>query len=97
MNRDEIFGALGLDDHSSGAYAGGWIEATGNDLASENPATNDTIGTLTQAAQDDYEKAVAAAEETFEEWRMVPAPVRGEALSPSRAAAFAFGPPTVVS
>jgi aldehyde dehydrogenase (NAD+) len=78
VNRDDIFSALGLDDHSSGAYAGSWLEATGSHLVSENPATNATIGTLTQASRADYEKAVVAAEETFEEWRMVPAPVRGD-------------------
>jgi aldehyde dehydrogenase (NAD+) len=78
VNRDDIFGALGLDDHPSGAYAGAWLDAGGAPLESENPATNATIGTLFQASRADYERTVQVAEETFHEWRMLPAPKRGD-------------------
>jgi aldehyde dehydrogenase (NAD+) len=78
MDRDQIFAALGLEDTNSGAYAGGWLEATGDELVSINPATEEPIGSIVQASLDDYEKVVQSAEETFAEWRMVPAPKRGE-------------------
>ena len=77
MNRDSIFAALDLDDVSSGAYAGEWLETGGTDLEVENPATGDRIGAVKRADTADYEKVVTTATNTFEEWRMLPAPERG--------------------
>ncbi|MCJ7726426.1 MAG: aldehyde dehydrogenase family protein, partial [Acidimicrobiia bacterium] len=59
-------------------YAGGWLDPGGPDLAVENPATAATIGTVRTADEADYEKVVSSAVETFAEWRMVPAPARGD-------------------
>ena len=78
MNRNEIFGALELDEVSSGAFAGGWLEPGGGELAVENPTTTETVATVTQASADDYERVVESARETFLQWRMLPAPKRGE-------------------
>ncbi len=78
MNRDQIFSALGLSDLTSAAYGRGWLDATGAELSSENPTTGERIGTVTMASADDYEKVVTGAVETFEAWRMLPAPQRGE-------------------
>ena len=78
MNQDQIFSALGLHDLHSGAYAGGWVEPSGGELAVENPATAATISRVRQASAADYERVIASSEETFLRWRMVPAPKRGE-------------------
>jgi aldehyde dehydrogenase (NAD+) len=78
MNRDEIFSALGLDEVSPGAYAGGWLSPSGPDLPVENPTTVETIGSVTQASTDDYEAVIESSSATFAEWRMLPAPKRGE-------------------
>ena len=78
MTRDQIFAALGLDDVNPGAYAGGWIEPSGDEINSINPATEEPIAAVKQASLDDYERVVASAEDTFKEWRMLPAPKRGE-------------------
>jgi aldehyde dehydrogenase (NAD+) len=78
MNRDEIFSALGLDDVSPGAYAGGWLSPTGSDLPVENPTTAETIAAVAQASTDDYESVIESSRATFAEWRMLPAPKRGE-------------------
>jgi len=78
MTRDEIFAALGLEDVNSGGYAAGWLETTGDLLEVENPATGEMIGAVKQCSEDDYEKIIESARETFERWRMVPAPKRGE-------------------
>ena len=43
MNRDSIFSALDLEDVSSGAYAGEWLETGGSVLEVENPATGQRI------------------------------------------------------
>jgi len=78
VTRDQIFAALGLDDVNPGAYAGGWIEPSGDEINSINPATEEPIAAVKQASLDDYERVVASAEDTFKEWRMLPAPKRGE-------------------
>ncbi|MCJ7725549.1 MAG: aldehyde dehydrogenase family protein, partial [Acidimicrobiia bacterium] len=78
MTRDEIFSALGLDDVNSGAFAGKWLDAAGPELTVENPATAETIATVRMADETDYERIVANSQETFAEWRMVPAPARGD-------------------
>jgi len=78
MTRDEIFGALGLEEVNSGAYAGEWLDPSGPDLAVQNPATAETIGTVKMADEADYERIIASSRETFGEWRMLPAPARGE-------------------
>jgi aldehyde dehydrogenase (NAD+) len=78
LNRDEIFSALGLEDTSPGAYAGGWLEPSGDVIDSVNPTTEEPIGSVVQASLDDYEQVVATATDTFKEWRMLPAPKRGE-------------------
>ncbi len=78
MTKDEIFEALGLEDVNSGGYAAGWLDTSGDTLAVENPTTAETIASVTQCSEDDYEKIIASAEETFLRWRMLPAPRRGE-------------------
>jgi aldehyde dehydrogenase (NAD+) len=78
MTRDEIFAALGLEDVNSGGYAAGWLDTTGDVLEVENPATGEMIGAVKQCSEDDYEKIIESARETFDRWRMIPAPKRGE-------------------
>ncbi len=78
MTRDEIFAALGLEDVNSGGYAAGWLDTTGDVLEVENPTTGEMIGAVKQCSEDDYEKIIESARETFERWRMIPAPKRGE-------------------
>lgn len=78
MNRDAALSALGLSDINPGVYAGRWIEPSGDVLVSENPATTEPIASVVQGTAGDYETVAAEAVEAFEEWRMVPAPHRGE-------------------
>ncbi|HEX6662111.1 MAG TPA: aldehyde dehydrogenase family protein [Gaiellaceae bacterium] len=63
-------------------YIGGeWADAaSGDTFESFNPATGDTIGTFPRSGADDVDRAVAAAKEAYENWRLVPAPKRGEIL-----------------
>src|SRR5215211_7322248 len=60
---------------------GQWIEAeSGETFESRNPATGETIGVFPKSGAGDVQHAVAAAKEAFEDWRLVPAPRRGEIL-----------------
>jgi acyl-CoA reductase-like NAD-dependent aldehyde dehydrogenase len=63
-------------------YIGGeWVDAlSGETFESVNPATGDTIGSFPRSSAEDVDRAVAAAKEAYEEWRLVPAPKRGEVL-----------------
>ena len=78
MTKEEIFAALGLSDVNSGAFAGGWLDTSGEPLEVENPSTGATIATVTQASAADYERVIASSEDAFSRWRTLPAPKRGE-------------------
>ncbi|HML17866.1 MAG TPA: aldehyde dehydrogenase family protein [Bryobacteraceae bacterium] len=48
------------------------------EIVSRNPATNEELGRVPLASAEDYEEIIDRAHRTFERWRMVPAPKRGE-------------------
>ena len=60
---------------------GEWVDAaSGDTFDSTSPADGELIGTFPRSGADDVERAVAAAKEAYEDWRLVPAPKRGEIL-----------------
>src|SRR5512134_2272112 len=63
-------------------YIGGeWVDASGDEtFDTRNPATGETIGTFPRSTGDDVDRAVEAAKEAYESWRLTPAPRRGEIL-----------------
>src|SRR5689334_3738547 len=73
-----LLARLGIRDRHPGAAHGEWLDPKGPDLASVNPATGETLGTVRQAQAADYEAVVSAAVSAFATWRLVPAPRRGE-------------------
>jgi aldehyde dehydrogenase (NAD+) len=78
MNKTDVFDALGLADENSGAFAGGWLEATGEQIEVVNPSDGQAMAKVTMASVSDYERVVASSVETFERWRQLPAPKRGQ-------------------
>jgi aldehyde dehydrogenase (NAD+) len=78
MTPAEIFDTLGLTADNSGVFAGEWLEATGESIDVLNPTTGETIGSVTLASLDDYEKVMASTIEAFSRWRVLPAPRRGD-------------------
>ncbi len=70
--------SLGIKPNHSGAYDGSWRKTAGEILVSENPATGEALGRVRMATSTDYDAVVAAAQEAFLRWRLVPAPKRGE-------------------
>jgi alpha-ketoglutaric semialdehyde dehydrogenase len=61
--------------------AGEWTDsASGETFESTSPANGDTIGTFPRSNEQDVDRAVSAAKAAFEDWRLVPAPKRGEIL-----------------
>jgi acyl-CoA reductase-like NAD-dependent aldehyde dehydrogenase len=63
-------------------YIGGeWVDAAGGEtFDSLSPATGEQIGTFPRSRAEDVDRAVEAAKEAFRDWRLVPAPKRGEIL-----------------
>jgi acyl-CoA reductase-like NAD-dependent aldehyde dehydrogenase len=60
---------------------GEWTDAaTGETFESVSPATGETIGVFPKSGPEDADRAVEAAKAAFEDWRLVPAPKRGEIL-----------------
>jgi aldehyde dehydrogenase (NAD+) len=73
-----VLTSLGLSSANSGVYAGGWVDAAGETIEVENPATGEGIARVTLASAEDYERVVRSSVDTFDRWRMLPAPRRGE-------------------
>src|SRR5579862_7316415 len=60
---------------------GEWVDAaSGETFESASPANGETIGVFPSSGAEDVDRAVAVAKEAFKEWRLVPAPKRGEIL-----------------
>lgn len=60
---------------------GQWQPAlSGQTFANYNPATGEVIGLFPLSGEAEANAAVAAAKAAFEQWRLVPAPKRGELL-----------------
>ncbi len=78
MSDTDMLASLGINDTNSGVYAGGWLDGAGDTFPSMNPAREEPIAAVRGASSDDYERAVTVAMETFRDWRMVPAPKRGD-------------------
>jgi aldehyde dehydrogenase (NAD+) len=60
---------------------GEWVDAaSGETFESTSPATGELIGTFPKSGPEDVDRAVEAARAAYEQWRLVPAPARGEIL-----------------
>ncbi|MBI2675347.1 MAG: aldehyde dehydrogenase family protein [Candidatus Aenigmarchaeota archaeon] len=61
--------------------AGKWTESeSGETFESLNPATGKTIGSFQKGSREDTRKAIESAENSFDGWRKMPPPKRGEIL-----------------
>ena len=83
VTRNSLLTTLGLKPVNAGTWSGshGWSSDNGGKLIdSLNPATGELIAQVRCSTEADYEAVLRSAEATFREWRMVPAPKRGEAV-----------------
>jgi len=66
---------------SQNFIGGEWVDAaSGETFESTSPADGELIGVFPKSGPEDVDRAVAAAKEAYEDWRLVPAPKRGEIL-----------------
>src|SRR3954471_8231012 len=60
---------------------GEWVDAaSGETFTTTSPADGETLGVFPKSGSEDVDRAVEAAKTAFEDWRLVPAPKRGEIL-----------------
>jgi alpha-ketoglutaric semialdehyde dehydrogenase len=60
---------------------GEWVDAiSGETFESTSPADGEVLGVFPKSDAEDVDRAVEAAKTAYEEWRLVPAPKRGEIL-----------------
>jgi aldehyde dehydrogenase (NAD+) len=80
---EAVLGKLGIQEVNPGACTGpgAWIEdPDGKPLISYNPTTGDALATVIQTTSGTSKKVISHAHSTFQTWRSVPAPKRGEVV-----------------
>lgn len=79
----DIFSALELSESNSGAWSaeGGWsTDTSGALIDSINPTNGELLGRVRSATAADYERILVSSRRVFDQWKIVPAPKRGEAI-----------------
>ena len=78
----DILDKLGLDDLNPGTWLGAESseDEAGSIIESFNPANGELIGKVRSTTPAEYERVIAAAQESFIKWRTIPAPIRRTAL-----------------
>jgi aldehyde dehydrogenase (NAD+) len=77
MNR--VLSKLGLKASNPGVFDGTW-RGRGELIESISPIDGKRLATVRGGAAVDYQSAVDRAQDAFERWRKVPAPVRGDTV-----------------
>ena len=73
--------ALGIQSHNSGVSTGvNWMMGEGNGIESFSPVDGALIAGCTSASVEEYAVLMQTADKAFREWRMWPAPKRGEVV-----------------
>lgn len=81
MDVSEVLKTLGIKDKNSAASTGTyWFNTRGEEIKSYSPVDGKLIATVQAASEADYEACILKAGEAFKEWRLVPAPKRGEVV-----------------
>lgn len=75
----EVLQSLGIAAQNKGVSTGNqWLESSGEWIISSSPVDGQTIATVQSADRASYDETIAKAQEAFLQWRLVPAPKRGE-------------------
>ncbi len=75
----EMLKRLGISDLNQGVTTGTqWYDTQGPVTESVTPVDGSVIAKVKNATLEDYEEVVKQAQKAFREWRLVPAPKRGE-------------------
>src|SRR5690554_4717588 len=75
---NEALEELGIKDTNLGTSTGSDWFSNGEEISSYSPVDGKLVGKVTATSKEDYEKVMVKATEAFKEWRLKPAPLRGE-------------------
>lgn len=78
INIKDTLAQLGLQDVNQGTSTGTDFFGTRELIESYSPVDGDLIGKVSTSSEADYNKVIHQAQTAFKEWRVVPAPIRGE-------------------
>jgi aldehyde dehydrogenase (NAD+) len=77
----EVLRTLGLRSSNLGVSTGQkWLKTSGPSLSSFSPVDGKLIGKVASADRATFDKVVAQSKKAFDQWRLVPAPKRGEVV-----------------
>ena len=66
---------MAVAERQENFIGGEWVDAAGGEtFDSIVPATGETLASFPRSSAADVDRAVAAAKEAFDDWRLVPAP-----------------------
>ncbi len=77
---DRLLSTLGVPPEATGACAGPWLPATGEPMESLDPSTGEPLGSVRGCTTAEASAVTASAAARFAEWRMRPAPRRGDVV-----------------
>lgn len=81
MKMDKVLSKLGIEKNNEGAATGTkWLKAGGDKIESYSPVDGKRIASVHAVTRATYDEVVAQAQTAFAEWRMWPAPKRGEVV-----------------
>lgn len=81
MEIKTVFKELGIKPSNAGTSTGAkWIKTKGAAIKSFSPVDGKLIATVQATDQKSFEKVVDVSRKAFEQWRLVPAPKRGEVV-----------------
>ena len=77
----DILKQWNITEECSGVSTGSkWSKGEGETIMSHSPVDGALIGTVRAASRSEYDQSITTAQKGFEEWRMWPAPRRGEVV-----------------
>lgn len=79
MKMDKVLSKLGIEKNNNGASTGTkWMKGGGEKIDSISPVDGKKIASVESISRETYDSVIDAAQSAFAEWRMWPAPRRGE-------------------
>ncbi len=69
---------LGIKEVNNGTSIGSQSFGLGNEISSRSPVDGSLIGKVTSTTAEEYERVMQASTSAFKDWRLKPAPERGE-------------------
>ena len=77
---EEALKALEINDVNHGTSTGSHWMPGGEALSSHSPVDGELIGKVTTTTPQEYEQLMQTATKAFKQWRLMPAPQRGEVV-----------------